>query len=70
MDGGTTDVRLVVDADPEGIVEDAGDRLGLLDRRVSGDIDRFKAFIEGRERPTGAWTGEIHGHDLIPPVDG
>ena len=69
-DGGTTEIRLIVDADPEGIVETAGDRLGFLDRRVTGDLERFKAFLEHRDRPTGAWTGEIHGDEFIPPIDG
>ena len=64
------EIRLIVDADPEGIVETAGDRLGFLDRRVSGDLDRFKAFIEDRDGPTGEWSGEIHGDEVIPPIDG
>ncbi len=66
VDAGRTEVRLVVDADPEGIVENVGDRLGLLDRRVGGDLDRFKDFIEERGRATGSWTGEIHGDDVSP----
>jgi uncharacterized membrane protein len=70
LDGDKTEIRLVVDADPEGVIEEAGDRLGFLDRRVSGDLDRFKAFIEERDRPTGSWDGEIHGDEVIPPVDG
>jgi uncharacterized membrane protein len=70
VDPGTTEIRLVVDAEPEGIVEGTGDRLGFLDRRVSGDLDRFKAFIEERDGPTGAWSGEIHGDEVIPPDDG
>jgi uncharacterized membrane protein len=70
VDAGTTEIRLVVDADPEGVIEEAGDRLGFLDRRVSGDLDRFKAFIEERDRPTGSWDGEIHGDEVIPAADG
>ena len=69
VDAGTTEIRLVVDADPEGVIEEAGDWLGFLDRRVSGDLDRFKEFIEERARPTGSWNGEIHGDEVIPPVD-
>jgi uncharacterized membrane protein len=69
VDDRTTEIRLVVDADPDGVIEEAGDRLGFLDRRVSGDLDRFKAFIEERGGPTGEWTGEIHGDDVIPPAD-
>ena len=69
VDAATTEVRLVVDGDSEGIVEEAGDRLGFLDRRVGGDLDRFKAFIENGTGPTGSWSGEIHGDELIPPID-
>ena len=64
----STEIRLVVDADPEGIIEEAGDRLGVLDRRVGGDLERFKAFIEGRDGPTGLWDGEIHGDEVLPPT--
>jgi uncharacterized membrane protein len=63
---GTTDIRLVVDAEPDGLVETAGDALGLLDRQVGGDLDRFKEFIEKRAEPTGAWEGEIHGDRVKP----
>jgi uncharacterized membrane protein len=63
---GTTKIRLVVDAEPDGLVETAGDALGFLDRRVDGDLDRFKEFIERRMEPTGAWEGEIHGDRVEP----
>ncbi|MBX3028550.1 MAG: SRPBCC family protein [Chloroflexi bacterium] len=61
-----TEVRLVIDADPDGIIEEVGDRLGFLDRRVEGDPERFKAFIEARGIPTGRWDGEIHGDAVSP----
>ena len=56
-----TRVTLKLDADPDGPVETVGARLGFLERRVKGDLQRFKAFIEARAVPTGAWHGEIHG---------
>jgi hypothetical protein len=31
----------------------------MLDRRVKGDLERFKEFIEGRGKETGAWRGEV-----------
>jgi len=62
-DLGRTDVRLVVDADPDGLVEEVGDRLGFLDRQVGGDLGRFRDFVEGRSEPTGSWPGAIHGDD-------
>lgn len=65
---GETEIRLVVDADPDDIVEQIGDRLGILDRRVQGDLERFKAFIEERGGPTGSWDGEIHGDEVVRPA--
>ena len=54
-----TRVMVQVDYDPEGAVETAGDALGVLTRRVRGDLDRFKEFIEARGEETGAWRGRI-----------
>ena len=56
-----TRIELTIDAEPEGPLEGVGVALGFLDRRVQGDLERFKTFIEERRAPTGAWTGEIHG---------
>jgi uncharacterized membrane protein len=61
-----TRVDLTIEAEPDGAVETAGTALGFLDRRVEGDLDRFKAFIERRGEPTGVWTGQIHGSDVTP----
>ena len=55
-----TKVTAVIDYDPDGIVENLGDKLGLVGRRVEGDLEQFKTFIEGRGAETGAWRGEIH----------
>lgn len=54
-------VDLTVVAAPTGPVETAGTALGFLDRRIEGDLRRFKSFIEQRGQPTGSWSGEIHG---------
>ena len=59
-----TRITLRLDYDPEGIVETTGDKLGFVSRRVEGDLERFKTFIEGRGAETGAWRGEIHGGDV------
>jgi uncharacterized membrane protein len=61
LEAGRTRVTLTIDAQPDGIVEHIGDAAGFLDRQVQGDLERFKAFIEARRVPTGAWRGEIHG---------
>ena len=59
IDDGTTRVMLQMDTEPEGIVEQAGDKLGVLKRRVKGDLERFKQLIESRGRESGAWRGEV-----------
>jgi uncharacterized membrane protein len=59
LDENNTRVTVQMDFDPEGIVETAGDKLGFLDRRVKGDLKRFKDFIEDEGYATGAWRGEV-----------
>jgi uncharacterized membrane protein len=54
-----TEVTLRLDFDPEGVVEKAGDALGVVERRAEGDLKRFKQFVEDRGRETGAWRGEV-----------
>lgn len=52
-------VMLQLEYDPEGFVEHAGDAVGLVSQRIVGDLERFKTFIEGRGRETGAWRGTV-----------
>jgi uncharacterized membrane protein len=54
-----TRVTLQMDFDPEGLAEQAADKLGVVSMRVKGDLKRFKDFIEGRGTETGAWRGEV-----------
>jgi hypothetical protein len=46
--------------DPEGVVENVGDALGIFGARVQTTVEEFKKFIEKRSADTGAWRGEIH----------
>ena len=55
-----TSVQLTMEWDPHGFVESAASRLGIVERRVEGDLERFKSFIESRGSATGAWRGEIN----------
>ncbi|HEU4911071.1 MAG TPA: SRPBCC family protein [Actinomycetes bacterium] len=55
----TTKVMVQMDFEPEGLVEQAGDKLGVVKHRVKGDLERFKEFIESRGSETGAWRGEV-----------
>ena len=54
-----TQVSLQMEAEPEGVVEKVGDALGVLDRRVQGDLERFRDYIAARGTATGAWRGEV-----------
>jgi uncharacterized membrane protein len=65
---GGTRVTLHLCYDPEGVVENVGDALGLVARRIEGDLRRFKQFIESRGRETGAWRGEIHEAKVTAPA--
>ena len=53
-------VMLQLEYEPEGFTENAGDALGIVRRRVRGDLERFKEFIEHRGTETGAWRGQVH----------
>ncbi len=58
-EGGHTRVDLTIEYDPQGFAENVGDALGFMSRRVEGDLERFKEFIERRGRETGGWRGTI-----------
>ncbi len=56
---GGTRVTLTLDYEPEGLVEKAGDALNVVERQATGDLERFKSFIESRGGETGGWRGEV-----------
>ena len=62
----TTQLTLFLEYVPEDTTEHLGDKLGVVDHRVEGDLKRFKEFVEARGVPTGAWRGEIHGNAVDP----
>jgi len=59
IDDNTTRITVQMDVDPDGPIETIGDWAGLLDRRVQGDLERFRDFIQGRGEATGAWRGNV-----------
>ena len=59
IDPTTTRIMVQIDWQPEGAVEAAGAAVGADDRRVKGDLARFKQLIESRGQETGAWRGEV-----------
>ena len=54
-----TRVNVEMSYEPEGLKEQLGSAVGIDDRRVKGDLKRFKELIESRGVETGAWRGEV-----------
>ncbi|MCK9792808.1 SRPBCC family protein [Isoptericola sp. 4D.3] len=54
-----TRVTVQLDWEPEGVAEKVGSAVGVDDRQVQGDLERFKAFIEARGVETGGWRGDV-----------
>ncbi len=52
-------IRLSMSYQAEGPAEALGSAAGLDERRVRGDLERFKELIESRGTESGAWRGEI-----------
>ncbi|WP_256106442.1 SRPBCC family protein [Streptomyces sp. ODS05-4] len=59
IDDTTTKVMLQMDFEPDGLAETVGDKLGVVKRQVTGDLKRFKGYIESRGAETGGWRGEV-----------
>ncbi|GAA1015955.1 cyclase [Streptomyces sp. F-3] len=63
VDDTHTRVELVMDVEPGGVMEKTGDMLGLIDRRIKGDMRRFKQYVEQRGDETGSWRGRVRPGD-------
>jgi uncharacterized membrane protein len=59
LDDENTRVTVQLEWEPEGVVEKAGSVIGVDERQVKNDLDRFKQFIEDRGHETGAWRGDV-----------
>ncbi|MEU2335418.1 SRPBCC family protein [Streptomyces sp. NPDC006654] len=68
LDDGHTRVELTMDVEPSGLAEKGADALGLIDRRVKGDLRRFKEFIEQRGAESGAWRGRVRPGETGGPL--
>ncbi|MGW3622911.1 SRPBCC family protein [Streptomyces sp. NPDC000880] len=60
LDDTHTRVQLVMDVEPSGAAEKTADMAGVIDRRVKGDMRRFKEYIEQRGKETGSWRGRVN----------
>jgi uncharacterized membrane protein len=64
IDATSCRITLELDVEPEGAIEATGDALGFVSRRVKGDLERFKEFIESRGQATGAWRGRVEDRQI------
>jgi uncharacterized membrane protein len=54
-----TRISLSMSYQAEGLTEALGSAVGLDERRVRGDLERFKELIESRGAESGSWRGEV-----------
>ena len=55
LDGDTTRIMVQMDWAPEGVKEKLGSSLGFDQRRIEGDLKRFKELIESQGTESGAY---------------
>ncbi len=58
--GGQAAVRLVLEYEPEGLVEKIGDKLNIVENQAKADLNRFKTFIESERYASGAWRSAVN----------
>jgi len=66
LDDLRTRVELTMDVEPVGVAEKGADALGVIDRRVKGDMRRFKEYVEREDGGTDGWRGRIRPGDPGP----
>jgi hypothetical protein len=58
-----------MDYEPTGVMERLGISLGLLSRRIEGDLERFKQYIQDHKRPEKADQSEAAEAKSNVPAD-
>ena len=69
LDSERTRITLTIEYKPEGILEMAGDALGIPSSQVEGDLKRFRDFIEKKEMKTETWRGRIETGESVEATD-
>ncbi|QYA99890.1 SRPBCC family protein (plasmid) [Rhodococcus sp. USK10] len=59
LDNTHTRVTAEMDLDPDGVAEHVADTLGILSRRMTKDLERYKWFVEDRGTLATGWRGVI-----------
>jgi uncharacterized membrane protein len=58
-----TRITLQLGIDPEGFVENIGDKLGFVSHQVDSDLEHFRDFVEDQGTESGGWRGKVHRGD-------
>jgi hypothetical protein len=61
-------VRLTLEYEPTGLVENVGDKLNVVERQAESDLKKFKAFIESEDHATGGWRGSVNDGLNVEPT--
>jgi hypothetical protein len=64
-----TSVRLHLEYEPEGVVEQVGDKLNIVEKQAESDLEKFKSYIESRGVESGAWRGSVAGNVGTPDIE-
>jgi uncharacterized membrane protein len=67
VDHDHTQVVVRMSFEPEGAMENLGNALGLVSRKLESDLRHFKEFIQERSTETGSWRGEIRTGEAKGP---
>jgi uncharacterized membrane protein len=59
LDDNRSKIMLQLDWESDGMVEALGAMVGQDDRKVKGDLERFKELIEKRGTASGAWRDKV-----------
>jgi uncharacterized membrane protein len=59
IDAGRCRIMLTMEYEPQGLTESVGSALGFDDRKVEGDLKRFKEMVESQPAETRGYRGNI-----------
>ena len=60
-----TRIHVEMEHEPEGLKAKLGSMIGADEGQVEEDLERFRALVEGRETPTGAWRGRVESGRVV-----
>jgi uncharacterized membrane protein len=64
-----TEIMVRIEYRPQSMLESIAGTFGVIGRRIEGDLQRFKEFIENQPAETGGWRGRIMGNAVEPPTE-